>query len=333
MLMVWLFSCLAGGSGSGDPVMRVNLDSLNMQIWPSYFHVGSRFVATPNGHILGIDPSEQSLVLLSPAGEVVRRFGGKGSGPGEFSGLDAVSWQPDGGFFLVSDRKNHRVSKWSDTGTFQEEYKVKETLRSPIFTAFDDFYFLRKRNDGTKTILSIVHAWDKGAEERVLFEVEKPYKPLNLGWDPTLVFGLNQNYLVVNHGSEPTLTLFDLKTGSQVKQIPVMLKRTPVTDAYFQDYQTKVGRRDPEMVSEITRPEYWPYVNKILVDDADRIWLFLHQEKLGKSHEFVVYDMEGNLLHRGELMGWAQCVVENKLYMVHGDEDEELFLSTYQVTF
>ena len=70
MYLILLLMTLGLDGDLGQPSMKVNLDDLNMQIWDtSMWEDGSR----SSGNILGMDPSEQQLVLISEKGEEITR--------------------------------------------------------------------------------------------------------------------------------------------------------------------------------------------------------------------------------------------------------------------
>jgi hypothetical protein len=83
----------------------------------------------PDGNVYVTDASD-SVTVVSPAAKVLRRWGKKGSGPGEFSFDDPtqpgnlfapIEVGPDGRVY-VADRGNHRVEAFSSTGRFIRQF-------------------------------------------------------------------------------------------------------------------------------------------------------------------------------------------------------------------
>jgi hypothetical protein len=84
----------------------------------------------PDGNVYVTDVSDR-VTVVSPAGKVLRRWGTRGSGPGEFSFPDPndpygnlwapIAVGPDGKVY-VGDRGNNRVEVFSSTGRFIREF-------------------------------------------------------------------------------------------------------------------------------------------------------------------------------------------------------------------
>ena len=72
----------------------------------------------PDGLLYVIDPASVVTVIDPATGRVVRRFGRKGAGDGEFAcHLHAIQAGPDGRLYVV-DAGNHRVQVLEPDGTF-----------------------------------------------------------------------------------------------------------------------------------------------------------------------------------------------------------------------
>ena len=51
----------------------------------------NQIIATENGTIYALDSYEQSVRVFGPSGELLRRLGRKGAGPGEFTNANEMS--------------------------------------------------------------------------------------------------------------------------------------------------------------------------------------------------------------------------------------------------
>lgn len=315
-----------------EPNLRLNLDELDIQLWPRYFNSGHRIAVSNDHHMMVIDPSEQQMVLIPPSSQTGIRIGRRGQGPGEFKGLDSITWLDIEQVFVASDRKNRRISIWKKDGTLVREYAIAESLRNPLFLSADTYCFMRKFSEDQSTFLRAVRRQESLAQEQIFYEAKRRRRQLNVGWDPTLVFGVDSQIMALNDGTKPIIEILDLKTGQKRGQFEIKVKRVPIADSYFQNYVARTRDINPELVKHISRPDFWPYTNKILIDSHQRIWVFLHQQHFGESTDFYVYDQSGELLFTNEIMGWAQAICGDQLYMVHADEDEELFLCRYAIS-
>lgn len=70
-----------------------------------------------NGNVLVTDAQNQRVVVFNRSGILVRQFGRKGSGPGEFALPSGVAVGVDGSIY-VADYMQDRVQKFSETGAF-----------------------------------------------------------------------------------------------------------------------------------------------------------------------------------------------------------------------
>lgn len=69
-----------------------------------------------DGTLVIANAGSEELLLVDPGGGAVRRLGGRGQGPGEFSGLSALIPAPGGGFFAW----DYRLSRFGEDGSFLE---------------------------------------------------------------------------------------------------------------------------------------------------------------------------------------------------------------------
>jgi len=75
-------------------------------------------VAAGAGRVLAVDPPRHQVVVFSPAGEVVARWGARGAGDGQLNFPTAIARAPDGAGFLVVDALNFRIARFSADGAW-----------------------------------------------------------------------------------------------------------------------------------------------------------------------------------------------------------------------
>ena len=73
----------------------------------------NQIIATENGTIYALDSYEQSVRVFGPSGELLRRLGRKGAGPGEFTNANDMSLINDSLFIFESF--NNRVTRTLST--------------------------------------------------------------------------------------------------------------------------------------------------------------------------------------------------------------------------
>lgn len=69
------------------------------------------------GNVVVVDSSRLRICVFAPDGTILRTFGTKGSGPGQFEQPDGVAVDGKGNI-IVADTGNHRVQVFANDGTF-----------------------------------------------------------------------------------------------------------------------------------------------------------------------------------------------------------------------
>lgn len=86
----------------------------------------------PSGEIVVSDGGAQELTLYSPEGTFVRRWGGRGQGPGEFRALSRL-YPGTGDSILALDNVTQRVSVFDTAGDYAREMPVRELSGDSVF--------------------------------------------------------------------------------------------------------------------------------------------------------------------------------------------------------
>jgi sugar lactone lactonase YvrE len=92
---------------------------------PGYFYQPNDVLVTPSGEIFvseGHGGANSRVLKFSKEGKLVKSFGKKGTGPGEFNGPHALAMDSKGRLF-VGDRSNNRILILDQEGNFQMEWK------------------------------------------------------------------------------------------------------------------------------------------------------------------------------------------------------------------
>ncbi|MEP6834554.1 MAG: 6-bladed beta-propeller [Gemmatimonas sp.] len=82
----------------------------------------SQIIGRDDGGIYALDPYDQNVRVFGPNGELVRRLGRKGSGPGEFTNAVGMSFVHDSLF--VFESSNNRVTTFANNGGAPETRTV-----------------------------------------------------------------------------------------------------------------------------------------------------------------------------------------------------------------
>jgi len=88
-----------------------------------YRNLGPTQIAvTDEGSVYLADPDQCQVLLISPMGKLVLRFGGQGSGPGEFNHLTQIFF--DSGRLYAYDDQLDRISVFAASGKFERTFRV-----------------------------------------------------------------------------------------------------------------------------------------------------------------------------------------------------------------
>lgn len=84
------------------------------------------YARMPDGRLVVLDAGEERLVVLAASKDSVEaRFGPSGQGPGEIWSANSVLWPDPAGDVWVLDPGNRRLSRFSLTGSLEEERSVE----------------------------------------------------------------------------------------------------------------------------------------------------------------------------------------------------------------
>ena len=124
-----------GKNGKGDVVVKFSPEGKVLMTLghpgmpgdaPGYFDRPSAVAVAPDGTIYVADghggDSNARIVKIAPDGKVVKTWGKKGSGPGEFNEPHGIALDSAGRVF-VADRVNSRIQIFDPDGKFLAEWK------------------------------------------------------------------------------------------------------------------------------------------------------------------------------------------------------------------
>jgi len=158
LIVAWVYilalQCGAGFSSDG-PIERAKLkkiDEIRLEAPPSAF---MGFVVHPEGMIFCAPGDENQVYMLSPKGELIRKIGHPGFGPGEFASIGEMLLLENGNTLVVAET-NGRISKFNTaTGEFlgmvQKYFICYRTLKWDEKT----FVSVQNQTDQFFTLLSL----------------------------------------------------------------------------------------------------------------------------------------------------------------------------------
>ena len=308
----------------------------------------TRFAVSDEGVIAILDRQERRIIFLPAQGEGPSQVSGqRGEGPGEFSRLETIQWWPPENVFLVVDRGNDRISKWSERGVLMGEVTfvgtgprdVKFSPNGPIFFSQSyggpkgDQHFLYKKSAAeAEPAVFWRYQFPSGWKVTNLKKGEpRPYL-IYMHWDVDLRYGLGSDFICLWPHDEKIL-LVDLEGQPMGPSINLEMPRYSVTKEQLE--HMLLGMRNVKIRDQIRQhaviPDHWPAVKHLLVDDQDRIWVFGFPKQVFGDHPFAVFDKMGNRVGEGHSPDIAQVVKGELFYSIHRDEEELIYLDSFRL--
>jgi hypothetical protein len=270
-----------------------------------------------DGSIAILDGLERRIVLLGPDGDVVRSFGRRGAGPGEFEQPLGIAADHSGRLW-IADHGTGRYAVWDTTGALSRTVPRPPTgmtgLWKGVYTRNHLIYEparIRRGVDAATVLLGIdtlgvpvdtvalpeyqttsiqLDAVFGGTRTRLA--VREPFTPW-LVWsvspDGTVTWGVNADYAI--H--------FVSLGGDTLRVVRNELRPVPVTDserAYaVEDLQIAYGAvvRAADLSSHVR-----PYFSALLLDDSGRLWVRITPGPGRAATEFDAFDASGRYVGR-----------------------------------
>jgi sugar lactone lactonase YvrE len=152
-----------GGGGKGHQAIKFSPDGkVLMRLGkagvsgsgPDLFDQPTDVVEAPNGDLFVTDShrngTNNRVVRFTKDGTFVAQFGGKGTGPGQFSEPHTIAMDSRGRLF-VGDRENNRIQVFDQLGVFQEEWRQFGRPSGITITADDTIYVADSESGGRDT--------------------------------------------------------------------------------------------------------------------------------------------------------------------------------------
>ena len=304
--------------------------------WGSFFFDDSQDMAVaPDGSIFVANTIENCILKFDAAGRLVKKFGQKGQGPGDF--VSPMDLSILDGRFLVSNEyaTNRRISLFNLDGTFHKLLKTRSPNSN--VTALRDNKIARESwvsvAPGTETtqmtylvmILDAVSGtekeiarWTRNWDLVQVGQVSFSFGGRTLGM--LLIARSAQGNLLVGNTVVPRLDEYSPE-GQKVRSLDLNLTPIPVTKEHIRDYHRQMVldmkskpdyQKNPQyrdMIAKVESTsighifgEYLPLYKEILVDSEGNILVFKKSECLENClNIFQVYSPEGKYVCEAEL--------------------------------
>jgi len=325
---MWLFCFLIAGQLQTAPTRYHEVETLDVYRCRS-------LAASPDGVVALIDRDAPRIVLWHTADRAHVVSDRAGAGPGEWRAPLEVCWVDDLRAFAVIDPGNNRLSYRRTDGSVLREVPLSQPGLMQQFAAGDlmfttrDAYGMNTREAkleridlarGTRDVLWSYHlpeqrSFSTGMGENGSFRIM--YR-----WDPCLIFGVGSDFVLVGFSDQAALYRLGLGTDSRPEPLAYSMPRVPVSDAQLEGgVNLMPADMQPGLRRGLLKPESWPYLRHIVVDEQDRIFLVGAAADVGARHPLQAIDRRGTLLGEARIDGPAMAARGGKLYFLTEGED------------
>ncbi|NOR15024.1 MAG: 6-bladed beta-propeller [Candidatus Aminicenantes bacterium] len=312
------------------------------------------FLVDEDEMIYIVDGQDQVIKVFDSTGSLLRSFGAKGEGPGEFQSIGYFSFLPDGRL-LVMDSRARRTSLFDQHGDFISSHQWTKSLSQAHLTTnssyiIQEYTFEDGDNPLSERILLINEYDFEGNEVRSYGEFTPP--KFNTHSEKNITVGvrvpharqsvfagdLKRQQLYHCLSSTYLIEVFDM-TGKIVRKIDRPYEPLPFTsgdkDEFLARYENSRNERMKKIVQSIVFPSVKSVVQRMIVDDEGRLWVVTSEQKEEDEVTFTSYDIFNSDGHY-EAKVWIDkppsYFLKGKMYRMHTDEDSGYrYLKRYRV--
>jgi hypothetical protein len=297
--------------------------------WESIFYYRNiSMVVVPDGSIFVINPGEHKIYKFNEQGKLVKTFGRKGEGPGDFYFPGDLSVL-DGKYLIIGEyATNRRVSIFNFSGECVKVIKTSKTCFFPTALSNNHIAFYTTEStpaESDKKVICfenlhsiIVKNIDSNKEDTIdqCILLQCGLK-LQGGMISVVENHMGEPFLACNKDGDlmvgvsntPIIKIFSTK-GQLKRKFELKIKPIPVRAGYIQQvkkYNLESLKEQPKIPPPIKKEiekadfesffgEYLPYYRQIFVDSEGNILVFLWPDDINSSEKFQVYSPEGKLI-------------------------------------
>jgi hypothetical protein len=251
--------------------------------------------ADAEGRIYTVDPKSVRIRIFGPDGKLVKAFGRKGQGPGEFNGPGGIVAAPDGAF-IVSDVLNGRLSYFDREGAYLKgtPFGTRRIAGLAVGRDPDIFAIRTQMPQGGSQEWELVKFDQDLKVLRSVHSISIAYKGRAFPLMPDRIFfGLaGDGRLVWMVSNDYTIRVEDA-SGKPVMRIlrDHASRKTTEEDKARIIERTFSGTAPPDLQAEF--PETFPAASGLMIDERGRIYVRTYETD-GKGGVAVdVFDPDG----------------------------------------
>lgn len=319
-----------------ETTRQINLTELGIHdVWPKFFHVAT----SDNGTLCIYDRREYSMLIIDSNDNVLKRFGGRGQGPTDFSWVLGIFWDKDQNSFIVFDGGNNRLIWINEKGdVLKFEPIPTERYTDAIYSNGSIYWWNDRQEQNSRTTLYSYNLEEKVTGKLFSYEHTDNQIPTLVSlpegrksnfwppWRPTLRYSVGSNFIARSNEKADQLIIADL-LGKVQKKVRIE-KRTPFLQEDFLFY-TK-GPFEKFIRKTIKSVDVWPPIYRIFVDTEDRIWVYLNKNVNKEVYSVNIFNRSGLKIGSWKTEAFINHLSENHIHYIKetkNDTEDEFHLA------
>lgn len=293
-------------------------------------------------NMITVDNEEGCVRIFDKTGILIRRFGRKGQGPGEFQNITFVSVF-DGDKIRLIDPSNHRFSLYSLDGKCLEEVKlgeywrvqrVKSDSRGFLYANFTTVNRVDEEVSFTVDLIKFgqdfqpvmtMGSFTQSRKRNEIDMVERRFG-YDVRSDDVLVWGLNTEYV---------LNFIDPE-GKFIRKVVKDYdpERLTEEDRKWQ-YRLSFGERELPPQIKLNYPKhYYPY-GYLFCDDEGKTYVRTYEKGNPGEYIFDIFDSQGRYIAKfARPVGEMPVVIKKgKMYTIKRDRNELPLMKRYTMVW
>lgn len=264
--------------------------------------------------------------------QLIKKFGRKGEGPGEFLIVGAgngllIDIQPDN----IMVNSYGKVVYFTKDGDYLKEKKIKAVAKwlTPVNDQFVGLKYKRENKilyhqinlynssfELVKTIYQHKHGLQLGTKRK--------FNPLTI--DPPAckvcdnkIFMLDGQHEAVHVFNEKGETLFSVTNKDELLEFTDQDKKDMLNDSFWKELTQRIR-------PTIDFPGYFPPINWFYIDPVQKVIYLMNFNRDNENRKYILFDFKGRLIKKILLPSGGHIAFFNgKYYRLVENEDEEVW--------
>ena len=295
--------------------------------------VGVRLMA--DGSLVVGNAGFHEIIHLSPEGEVLRRFGRPGDGPGEFRDMTSVEVSSSPARIVAYDAETARLTEFHLDGDSVATrplspespvvdlvplaYSWADSVVLAVFGAQWRFAQTGVRRDSTPLlrigiasgVLDTVGLW--GAKEWAYLSYDGGAARAPIAFSRDVAYSGRDGQAVIGSTEGIDLAIVDV-VGGESWRLRVSLPEVPIDESTVRDWKADAHRRfenGPPPLRDLVLdhvPETYPAFDGVVIDDRGRVWVGLYPIEGSATRNWLVFTPTGEFAGVLRLPSTAEVV-------------------------